>query len=286
MRWTRARGATSFALRARLAARAFAHTASYDSLVADYLAREHGATTDPFPAQLGIGLARIATLRYGEEPASARRVLSQPGRTCRQHRRRALRAGQGTVLQQHRRCRTPHWNACGSSSVKHASSSSMPIPAVSPWRRRCTMPMSSLTALIPTSAFGGHHCFQPSPGCRTAKLILDRQFVEVAGGASAARWRGRGCWPPSRMSASCSRRAAAGHGGRGANCAALAAAVLVQDRDAGRIDAGTLTCVTARSQPKRNVVTWRLRGGSASSSSPMPSCLHAMRPPLALAPDR
>src|SRR6185369_5529299 len=61
-------GATSFALRARLATKAFAHTASYDSLVANYLGREYGADSDPFPTQLGIGLSRIATLRYGENP--------------------------------------------------------------------------------------------------------------------------------------------------------------------------------------------------------------------------
>src|SRR5512147_169761 len=49
-------GATGFALRARLAAKAFAHTASYDSRVADYLAREYDADSDPFPAHLNISL--------------------------------------------------------------------------------------------------------------------------------------------------------------------------------------------------------------------------------------
>ncbi len=72
-------GATTFPLRARLAAKAFAHTAGYDSLVADYLAREHAAETDPFPAELGIGLSRIASLRYGENPHQRAAFYRSPG---------------------------------------------------------------------------------------------------------------------------------------------------------------------------------------------------------------
>ncbi|MGZ9410708.1 MAG: bifunctional phosphoribosylaminoimidazolecarboxamide formyltransferase/IMP cyclohydrolase, partial [Methylocystis sp.] len=52
-------GATTPALRARLAAKAFAHTACYDALVADWLARQHDV--EPFPAELGVGLERVAT---------------------------------------------------------------------------------------------------------------------------------------------------------------------------------------------------------------------------------
>ncbi len=61
-------GATRFEYRARLAAKAFAHTATYDALVADYLMRQHPVPADPFPVNLGLGVARIAALRYGENP--------------------------------------------------------------------------------------------------------------------------------------------------------------------------------------------------------------------------
>src|SRR5690606_32438432 len=59
-------GATRQAFRARLAAKAFAHTACYDALVSDWLGRQNGL--EPFPPQLGVGLTRTATLRYGENP--------------------------------------------------------------------------------------------------------------------------------------------------------------------------------------------------------------------------
>ncbi len=86
-------GGTRFEYRARLAAKAFAHTATYDSLVADYLLRKHPMATEPFPVNLGFGLTRIAALRYGEKPASAWRVLSQPRCAQRQHRRRTFAQG-------------------------------------------------------------------------------------------------------------------------------------------------------------------------------------------------
>ena len=61
-------GATSLEFRSRLAAKAFAHTAGYDALVADWLARQHTAASDPFPPQITLGLKRVNSLRYGENP--------------------------------------------------------------------------------------------------------------------------------------------------------------------------------------------------------------------------
>lgn len=50
-------------VRRRLAAKAFAHVATYDALIADYL-REPGE----FPSQLPLALMRAGELRYGENP--------------------------------------------------------------------------------------------------------------------------------------------------------------------------------------------------------------------------
>ena len=61
-------GATRQEFRATLAAKAFAHTAGYDALVADWLGRQQAPASEPFPAQLNLALTRIATLRYGENP--------------------------------------------------------------------------------------------------------------------------------------------------------------------------------------------------------------------------
>ena len=58
-------GATTLALRKRLAARAFARTAAYDAAIAGWFARQ---TEDRFAPRLSIGGERIQAMRYGENP--------------------------------------------------------------------------------------------------------------------------------------------------------------------------------------------------------------------------
>lgn len=58
-------GATSAALRRRLAAKAFARTAAYDAAISGWFARELG---DAFPERRVLAGARAAKLRYGENP--------------------------------------------------------------------------------------------------------------------------------------------------------------------------------------------------------------------------
>lgn len=52
--------------RAQLSAEAFAHTASYDIAVAQWMARAH--STEELPEWLGASWQRVALLRYGENP--------------------------------------------------------------------------------------------------------------------------------------------------------------------------------------------------------------------------
>jgi phosphoribosylaminoimidazolecarboxamide formyltransferase / IMP cyclohydrolase len=58
-------GATTFALRKQLAARAFARTAAYDAAIAAWFARELGENT---PNSLAIAGTLAEALRYGENP--------------------------------------------------------------------------------------------------------------------------------------------------------------------------------------------------------------------------
>ena len=58
-------GATTLALRRRLAATAFSRVAAYDSVIAGWLTAETGET---YPAQMSIAGRRATTLRYGENP--------------------------------------------------------------------------------------------------------------------------------------------------------------------------------------------------------------------------
>lgn len=61
-------GATQFAFRQRLAAKAFAATASYDAAIGQWFAKEQG---EQFPHKHIISATRLQTLRYGENPVQA-----------------------------------------------------------------------------------------------------------------------------------------------------------------------------------------------------------------------
>lgn len=74
----RERGSVSQATRDRLAARAFAHTAAYDTAVAAYLAVEPGGE-QAMGAQFTTGGALITTLRYGENPHQGGALYAVPG---------------------------------------------------------------------------------------------------------------------------------------------------------------------------------------------------------------
>ena len=58
--------------RRKLMRKAFAHTASYDAAISDYLeaqaVAEAGATADPFPQRLNLSFEKAQGLRYGENP--------------------------------------------------------------------------------------------------------------------------------------------------------------------------------------------------------------------------
>ena len=62
-------GGSTPELRQRLAATAFAHTARYDGMIADWLsARVEGERAHAFPPTLHVSLRRARELRYGENP--------------------------------------------------------------------------------------------------------------------------------------------------------------------------------------------------------------------------
>ena len=58
-------GGTTLALRKRLAATAFARTASYDAAISQWMAQD---VSEPFPAFTGFGGRKHQDLRYGENP--------------------------------------------------------------------------------------------------------------------------------------------------------------------------------------------------------------------------
>ena len=64
-------GATSLALRRRLAATAFARTAAYDAAIARRLGAEIDAEDNRFPERFAFGGSRRMVMRYGENPHQA-----------------------------------------------------------------------------------------------------------------------------------------------------------------------------------------------------------------------
>lgn len=74
-------GATTLALRARLAAAAFTRTASYDAAISAWMNRKFAGGGDEslFPDPCVVRMNRVAVLRYGENPHQLAAVYSLPG---------------------------------------------------------------------------------------------------------------------------------------------------------------------------------------------------------------
>ena len=77
---TRYDGQTSAQLRLRLAAKAFQHTAEYDTRVAGYLGRHAGFAADT-PPTLTLVMPKRFDLRYGENPQQRAALYFDPGTT-------------------------------------------------------------------------------------------------------------------------------------------------------------------------------------------------------------
>lgn len=68
-------GDDDLALRRRLAARAFRHTACYDAIIAGWFGTE---ANEPYPSETAIPLRRSQTLRYGENPHQTAAFYATP----------------------------------------------------------------------------------------------------------------------------------------------------------------------------------------------------------------
>ncbi len=173
-------GGTSRALRHRLAARAFAHTARYDGAIAGYLGQHdpQGGKHSDFPETWTLQVEKAAEMRYGENPhqgAAFYRDINQGEAsvaTARQLQGKALSynnvADTDAALECVKAFRTP---ACV--IVKHAN----------PCGVACAGTLGSAYEQAfeadPTSAFGGIIAFNDTIDADVAGAILDRQFVEV-----------------------------------------------------------------------------------------------------------
>ena len=178
-------GATSLSTRSRLAAKAYAHTARYDTMVSSWLLARHAVPTERFPSSLPLVFDKIQDLRYGENPhqqAAFYRELAARGSgiaTARFVQGRELSfnniADADTAIECVRQFDEP---ACV--IVKHANPCGVCVAA------SVLEAYDGAYRTDPTSAFGGIIAFNRPLDAATAKAIIDRQFVEVIAAPSIA----------------------------------------------------------------------------------------------------
>ncbi len=171
-------GSTTPQLRAWLAAKAFAHTARYDTMVANYLQGLNPAPGSAFPQSLPLVYEKVQDLRYGENPhqqAAFYRDVTPRGPSVSNARLLQGKelsfnniADADTAIECVRQFSEP---ACV--IVKHANPCGVAVAA----DPRAAYDRAYRTD--PTSAFGGILAFNRPLDAATVSTILERQFVEV-----------------------------------------------------------------------------------------------------------
>ena len=171
-------GATETAMRRRLAAKAFAHTAQYDAMVSAYFTGAIGAESATFPADLNLSFRKHFDLRYGENPHQRAafyddtRAIGASVARARQLQGKELSynniADSDTALECVRQFEAP---ACV--IVKHANPCGVAVAAAA------AAAYEQAYRTDPTSAFGGIIAFNREVTAAAARAILERQFVEV-----------------------------------------------------------------------------------------------------------
>jgi phosphoribosylaminoimidazolecarboxamide formyltransferase/IMP cyclohydrolase len=257
-------GCTTAATRSRLAARVFAHTARYDTMVASYLAaREagHGAPAgDRFPAILPLVFEKVQDLRYGENPHQQAALYRKP--MAREPSVATARLLQGkdlsfnniadadTAIECVRQFAEP---ACV--IVKHANPCGV---AVAPAAHQA---YDRAHRTDPTSAFGGIIALNRALDASLAATILERQFVEVLAAPAVE---------PDALQALASkpnvRVLAVGDLGRAASgeleYRSITGGLLSQTRDEAHVSEQDLTIVTRRKPDPQEIAdllfAWRV----------------------------
>jgi len=174
-------GAVSAATRFRLAARAYAHTARYDGLIADYLSRRLGdpGAPDTLPAVHTPQFLRRQPMRYGENPHQAAAFYVPAGApatglaAAEQLQGKALSYNNIADADAALECVRQFGDAPACVIVKHAN------PCGAALGEDLLQAYDRAHATDPVSAFGGIIAFNGEVDGATAREIVHRQFVEV-----------------------------------------------------------------------------------------------------------
>jgi phosphoribosylaminoimidazolecarboxamide formyltransferase / IMP cyclohydrolase len=171
-------GGTNTAMRQKLAAKAFAHTAQYDAMVSAYFTGAIGGGTPTFPDDLNLSFRKHLGLRYGENPHQQAAFYTDPraiGACVTQ-----ARQLQGKELSYNNivdsdtalEC-VRQFDSAACVIVKHAN------PCGVARADTITDAYERAYRTDPTAAYGGIIAFNRELDAKTAQAILERQFVEV-----------------------------------------------------------------------------------------------------------
>ncbi|GAB0148098.1 bifunctional phosphoribosylaminoimidazolecarboxamide formyltransferase/IMP cyclohydrolase [Marichromatium gracile] len=178
-------GGVSDTTRFDLAAKAFEHTARYDGAIANYLgaraeARSEGEEAPvALPRTLSLQLVRHQSMRYGENPHQNAAFYVEHQRaeagisTAHQLQGKALSFNNIADTDAALECVKQFDEAPACVIVKHANPCGVAIGA------NIREAYERAFSTDPESAFGGIIAFNRELDAETAKLIVERQFVEV-----------------------------------------------------------------------------------------------------------
>lgn len=162
-----------------LAVKTFEHTAQYDSAIANYLgAIKPDGARDAFPRTFNINLKKAQDMRYGENPHQRAAFYVEPDNT--EASVSSAKQLQGKELSFNNVADTDAALECVKSFaepacviVKHANPCGVAVAD------SILNAYEKAYQTDPTSAFGGIIAFNRKLDAKTAKSIVDRQFVEV-----------------------------------------------------------------------------------------------------------
>jgi phosphoribosylaminoimidazolecarboxamide formyltransferase/IMP cyclohydrolase len=174
----RNQGTVSLETRKRLAAKAFAHTASYDAMVAGYLAKATGSATSDYPESLSLNFRKRLELRYGENPHQTGAFYVSP---------EARGASIATAKQLQGKTLSYNNIADGDTAFECVRQFEAPACVIVKHANPCGVAVATDTLAAydrayktdPTSAFGGIIAFNRPLDAATARAIVERQFVEL-----------------------------------------------------------------------------------------------------------
>jgi phosphoribosylaminoimidazolecarboxamide formyltransferase/IMP cyclohydrolase len=178
-------GATSIDTRSELAAKAFAHTAKYDTMVSAYLLGRQANAEESFAETLPLVFEKVQDLRYGENPHQRAAFYRDPAATGSSV--STARMLQGKELSFNNIADTDTAVECvrvfvepACVIVKHANPCGVAtaVSLVDAYDRAYRTD--------PTSAFGGIIAFNRELDEETAAAIAGRQFVEVIAAPSVS----------------------------------------------------------------------------------------------------